>query len=303
MSASDKSNNIPSADTVQMVISDVDGTLLDAHHRFHERTYRAMSYIRQTRPDFPIVLATGKQRSAVDLIRIPLGLDAFPAAHVNGCILYNEGKVVSAEYLKPEVVMEVVDATKHNSNIANVVYDDQKVYILTPGREDMKNVKRLEEIGEKVDWTLSCEDAKAKVLSGEIKVIKMAVCEDPDKLDVVRDILKPFPKDKFTTTQALAYCIELIPSSCNKGTALQTITTKILPHIKNENVIAFGDGQNDLTMFGVAGWSVAVKNGMQIAIDNARAVSRVGNDQGAVGEVLERVFNIPEDYTPPEYKF
>ncbi|EPY51414.1 nucleotide-sugar phosphatase [Schizosaccharomyces cryophilus OY26] len=285
MSATDKSDNIPSADTVQMVISDVDGTLLDAHHRFHFRTYRAMSYIRQTRPDFPIVLATGKQRSAVDLIRIPLG------------------KVVSAEYLEPSVVMEVVEATKHNPNIANVVYDDQNVYILTPGREDLKNVKRLEEIGEKVVWSMPFEEAKAKVLSGEIKVIKMAVCEDPDKLDVVRDILKPFPKDKFTTTQALAYCIELIPSSCNKGTALQTITSKILPHIKNENVIAFGDGQNDLTMFGVAGWSVAVKNGMQIAIDNARAVSRVGNDEGAVGEVLERVFNIPEDYTPPEYKF
>ncbi|EEB09377.1 nucleotide-sugar phosphatase [Schizosaccharomyces japonicus yFS275] len=294
----DKTNNLPTADQLQMLISDVDGTLLDAHHRFHKRTYRAMKYIRETRPDFPIVLATGKQRSAVDEIRIPLELDAFPSAHVNGCVLYNKGKIVYAEHLKPEVVMEVVEATKHNPNIANVVYDESQVYILTPGREDLKNPKRLAEIGEKVNFEMPCDEAIAKVKSGEIKVIKMAVCEDPDKLDVVRDILKTFPIEKFTTTQALAYCIELIPSNANKGTALEAITGNILPHINNENVIAFGDGQNDLSMFAIAGWSVAMCNGMDIAKEKAKAISRVGNDEGAVGEVLERIFNIPADYEP-----
>lgn len=303
MSAVDKTNNLPTLDTLQMVISDVDGTLLDKHHRFHFRTYRAMKYIREKYPNFPIVLATGKQRSAVDLIRIPLDLDAFPAAHVNGCVLYNKGKIVYADHLKPEVVMEVVEATKGNPNIANVVYDEHYVYALTPGREDMKNVKRLAEIGEKVDFSMPCEEAIEKVKSGEIKVIKMAVCEDPDKLDVVRDILGKFPREKFATTQALEFCIELIPSNSNKGTALQYITSNILPDVKNENVISFGDGQNDLSMFAIAGWSVAIKNGMPIAIEKAKAVSRVGNEEGAVGEVLERIFNIPEDYTPPPYTF
>lgn len=91
--------------------------------------------------------------------------------------------------------------------------------------------------------------------------------------------------------------MELIPAAHNKGTALAVL----LKHLNAaavaagretlgpENVIAFGDGQNDVSMFGVAGMSVAMAN----AMDSARAAATWvtdSNDRGGVGTFLEQVF-------------
>lgn len=84
----------------------------------------------------------------------------------------------------------------------------------------------------------------------------------------------------------------------NKGTALNTLLSELYPSIKAADVLTFGDGENDLSMFRVAGWSVGMISGMPVAQQEARGLSRLGNDEGGVGEVLERIFSIPEDFKP-----
>lgn len=101
------------------------------------------------------------------------------------------------------------------------------------------------------------------------------------------------PTDAFALTQALTFCIELIPAAHNKGTAL----SRLLAHLNTAsptpiypaNVIAFGDGENDVSMFKVAGMSVAMGNAMAVA-KAAATWDTVSNDEGGVGTFLERVF-------------
>jgi hydroxymethylpyrimidine pyrophosphatase-like HAD family hydrolase len=60
--------------------SDVDGTLLDNNHQLHPATTSALRYIHETRPELPIVIASGKQRPSTQFIREELGLpDSFPS--------------------------------------------------------------------------------------------------------------------------------------------------------------------------------------------------------------------------------
>jgi hydroxymethylpyrimidine pyrophosphatase-like HAD family hydrolase len=63
------------------------------------------------------------------------------------------------------------------------------------------------------------------------------------------------------------------------------IPEQILPN----QVLAFGDGGNDVAMLEVAGLSVAMGNAMPAA---ARAAKwRTGtNDEGGVGQFIEKVF-------------
>jgi hydroxymethylpyrimidine pyrophosphatase-like HAD family hydrolase len=102
-----------------------------------------------------------------------------------------------------------------------------------------------------------------------------------------------FPPSAFALTQALPNCVELIPAAHNKGTALRTLVkymnTNLGADIKLENVIAFGDGENDVSMFRVAGMSVAMGNAMESARREATWVTE-SNDEGGVGRFLERVF-------------
>lgn len=84
----------------------------------------------------------------------------------------------------------------------------------------------------------------------------------------------------------------MIPAGHNKGTALSDLL-KIYykDEIKPEQVIAFGDGENDVSMFKVAGMSMAMGNAMSRELmEEATWVSKETNDDGAVGRFLEQVF-------------
>jgi hydroxymethylpyrimidine pyrophosphatase-like HAD family hydrolase len=101
-----------------------------------------------------------------------------------------------------------------------------------------------------------------------------------------------FPATAFALTQALPNCVELIPAAHNKGTALITLLKHINSegaNISLENVITFGDGENDVSMFRVAGMSVAMGNAMESARKEA-VWTTDSNDLGGVGTFLEKVF-------------
>jgi hydroxymethylpyrimidine pyrophosphatase-like HAD family hydrolase len=112
----------------------------------------------------------------------------------------------------------------------------------------------------------------------------------------VRALLSQFPSSHFALTQALTFCLELIPSSSNKGTALlHTIQHLNLTRpasarpIDLSGVLAFGDGGNDVPMFELAGMSVAMGNAMESARSQARWTTDT-NDAGGVGTFLQKVF-------------
>lgn len=84
----------------------------------------------------------------------------------------------------------------------------------------------------------------------------------------------------------------MIPKGGNKGTGLEALLRDYYKgSIKPEEVIAFGDGENDVSMFKVAGMSVAMGNAMNEELKRV-ATWRAGwtNDDGAVGRFLEAVF-------------
>ncbi len=61
--------------------------------------------------------------------------------------------------------------------------------------------------------------------------------------------------------------LEIQQKNVSKGTGLKNICDAL--HISKDEVIAFGDAENDLEMLKAAGWSVSLKN----AMDNVKAVT------------------------------
>jgi hydroxymethylpyrimidine pyrophosphatase-like HAD family hydrolase len=111
----------------------------------------------------------------------------------------------------------------------------------------------------------------------------------------VLNVLSTFPATAFSATQALTFCVELIPAQYNKGTALLSLLEHLnasrppADQIPLSQVIAFGDGGNDVAMLEVAGMSVAMGN----AMPSAAAVAKwrtATNDEGGVGLFLEKIF-------------
>ncbi|KAL2315541.1 Haloacid dehalogenase-like hydrolase [Schizosaccharomyces pombe] len=291
-----KKNVLPKPEDIQLIICDVDGTLLGPDHKPHPRNLRALKYLRENYPQLPFVLATGRQRTSVGNIREALGLHVFPCVHLNGCVVYDKGEIVACAALKNSLAIDIIDKLKDIKTCALFGYDEDYVYqIKQESDKKQHGIKFLRLCGETVK-----DDANEMLpqLKGPKDIFNKMVVFDDDTngLEEAKKRLAGIPSDEVALTQALPQTFEIIPPNDNKGVALKNILSKIYPSISLENVLAFGDGANDVCMFELAGYSVAIRSGMPVALKAAKAISDVSSAEGAVGEVLERIYNIPPDF-------
>lgn len=261
----------------------------------------------------PIVIATGKQRTSVREIREPLDLDVFPASHLNGCVVYAPHGQVQVEVGLDTEVLSNLHTYFTAQRVSLFFYDREKVYEFQ-GRDGEIWGNKLRGYGENLQTVDS--SFMDKVRSGEVKIIKAAICqEEGPALEVSRAALKSnYAPSAFTLTQALTFCIELIPVAGSKGIALTTILGNEIPASR---VIAFGDGENDVSMFKVAGYSVHMANAMPAARESATH-STLSNDEGGgnhpfrfclcrttdeflVGAFLEQVYGFAYTERPYDY--
>ncbi|EIM84856.1 uncharacterized protein STEHIDRAFT_140397 [Stereum hirsutum FP-91666 SS1] len=326
------SRPLPKAEDIKMIVSDVDGTLLDSTHSLPPTspTHLTLLKLRQTHPTLPFIISTGKQHRATSSLRDTFSLNhAFHSIHLNGNVIYNpDGSILRESGFEKEVVLEVIERLRGWGDVAFMVYDRERVYEILPGVKGHEGegeggeytgesiwADKLRGYGEDlVGYTVDgSKEILKQIRNGEIKVIKMAVVADESIIDSKRELLQNWPPNlissgTFAITQALTFCLELIPAAHNKGTALAFLlehlnssassstsptasSTSSPPTfaISPANVIVFGDGENDVPMMRVAGMSVAMGNAMRVARE--AAVWETGtNDEGGVGLFLGRVF-------------
>jgi hypothetical protein len=96
------------------------------------------------------------------------------------------------------------------------------------------------------------------------------------------------PHRPFIITRAIPWILEAGAPNVHKGHGLLKICE--LLGISPNQVLAFGDGENDIDMLRVAGYSVAMSNGMSNTIAASKYVTE-SNDEGGVGVFIERVWN------------
>ena len=285
---------LPQASDIKLIISDVDGTLLDSHHRLptSNPTCQILQRLRRTHPNLPIIISTGKQHRSTAELRELLDLYPFPCCHVNGNVLYTaDGTIISETALRWETVRKAYKSVAaHHATF--FLYDHSIVYQVSSGLDDTAGDRwatALRGYGEDVRRSTIDELEAAGTT-----IIKVAICQEEAELATTRAALaKQEVEGGYAIVQALTFCAELIPRAYNKGTALVSLLkymkTELGQDIDVKNVIAFGDGENDISMFGVAGMSVAMGNAMQKAKDVA-VWETVTNDEGGVGRFLEEVF-------------
>lgn len=151
-----------------------------------------------------------------------------------------------------------------------------------------------------------------RVASGEIIVPKVIICLDISELDSMyvlqnfrmqyllymldaRQLLEKLSVDPcrpFKITRAIPWILETIPPDVHKGRGILKLCDAL--GISPSQVLAFGDGENDVDMFRVVGYPVAMANAMSAAISASKYVTE-SNDQGGVGAFIEKIWNFSED--------
>ena len=93
--------------------------------------------------------------------------------------------------------------------------------------------------------------------------------------------------DRYQIVRSGPIFLEFLPKNSSKGNAIQKLAKQL--GIDLQNVIAFGDEENDLSMFSVAGTAVAMANARDEIKRHADRISLADRDHDGVGKTLKTI--------------
>jgi Cof subfamily protein (haloacid dehalogenase superfamily) len=261
---------------IKLIATDMDGTLLDRRHELTPRTAQTLTAAIQQ--GVKLILATGRSRStvAVEVIE-KLGLQT-PGIFLQGCIVHNaDGGVRFQESLDEATAAQFIELGEARG-YSMIVYSG--LHLLTP---QLDKYSRLTlEFNEPV----AREIGSLRDLPGKQPINKLVFFDDPARLAEVRAEFAAMLNGSTRMVQSVPGALELIPKRASKGAALQHILDEygILP----QEVIAFGDAENDHEMLQLAGIGFAMEN----ASPETRALAdRIAphHDNDGLAQVVEEL--------------
>ncbi|MBF2450055.1 Cof-type HAD-IIB family hydrolase [Listeria welshimeri] len=272
--------------TTQAIILDIDGTLLNDDKKISPETKKALITAQQN--GVKLILASGRPTTGMHLYAEQLEMETYHGLLVS----YNGAKVVDCqtkeelfkqtltiaegkavlEHMKQFEVKVMID--KDDYMYVNNVYD---CYITYKGEEI--NIIQYESRGG--NFKLCEKEDLAAFL--DYRINKILTAGDPDYMQKnYQAMMAPF-KNTLNCVFTADFYFEFTAKNIDKAKALDTVLTPMGIHA--ENIIAFGDGHNDITMVKYAGTGIAMDN----AVPELKAVANsitLSNNKDGIAHVL-----------------
>lgn len=263
---------------IELIVTDLDGTLLDSKSQLSDRNVTVLKQAMEQ--GVRVMLATGKTYPSAKDIIARLGLTT-PGIFSQGLAIYTAaGSVTHQETLDPVVARQVITfAEDRGFNV--VAYAGTRILTrsLFPYAEKL-HTQYHEPMPEGIGGLQNILDEMAvnKLIimrQGEPRRIKALRWQLEKQLDGRARLLQSSLKDM----------LEVLPSGGSKGAAMRVVAKEM--GVSLANILAIGDGENDVEMVQMAGLGVAVSN----ADDHLKAVADeivASNDEDGVAEAVER---------------
>jgi hydroxymethylpyrimidine pyrophosphatase-like HAD family hydrolase len=274
---------------VQLVVADLDGTLLDPEGNVWEDIRSAVSTVLH-RYRVRFTIATGRTFAGAEPLIAKLQLPPrTPVVLYNGSAigLAGRARVLWKVAIQPESLRHILlVARAWPVNVMAYYWCDEPCDALA-SRSDVQIGERVigwsgtgytpaaEWNGLPVDWTLSADDLPE---AGPCAVLIDLQQYGRARRSVLQT-LRATPG--ITVTQSGGNFLEIRPAGSNKWRAVDWVARQL--QVPRENILAVGDNENDLEMLSLAGIGVAVKGAAAGVM--ARADYVCAHD--AAGGVLE----------------
>ncbi|MDR2965983.1 MAG: Cof-type HAD-IIB family hydrolase [Treponema sp.] len=279
---------------IKALAIDLDGTTLLPDTTLGERTCLCIQKLLSQ--GMQIIISTGRAIEASERFRSAMGVKG-PMVFFNGAEVADvpQGKILYTNLIN----LDVID---YGTDIARELGVHYQVYLqagLSPetGKPDPNQkweALLIEKYGEEAEFYYKHTGIKPVVtdlkktatlpIKGCIKGMYVA---DPSLHDEIRKRMYARFGDNIQVLRSYPTFLEVINKGVSKGEGLKVA----LQHrgLKPEEVIAFGDEENDLSMFEVAGFSAAPESA-RAAIKEAADVVYGSNAEEGLAAYLENMF-------------
>lgn len=258
----------------KLIVLDLDGTALNSSNLLPENLKEMLMDLEKEGTS-RVTLASGRSISSMKLLAYDLGITA-PLVTLNGGVIIDPEtkKIYNEKNLQIDTYMESLHILKM-LKIEFVVFTSFGVYADKPSEITDILIKYTENEIKWIGDFASIKNPVKILFIPKSKESNSEIKKQTSFLDI--DIIE----SGFSFT-------EIVPKSVNKGSALKIVADML--EIDAEDIIAFGDNENDIEMLQFAGTGVAMGNAPDHVKAHADIVTDT-NDNDGVYNILEKVFD------------
>lgn len=261
----------------QLLVLDLDGTLTNSQKEITPFTRHTL--IEAQRKGLRLVLASGRPTYGI----LPLAEQLDMQKYGGFVLSFNGGKILDCtsheviyEQALPDEVLPLLYHTSIEAGASILSYNGPKILSETPDNEYVQYEAFLTkmEIEGTDDFLRDLNRPADKCLAvGKPELIAWLEVEMKQRLEEQINIYRSEP-----------FYLELVPKGIDKAASIQ----RLLDHLQldREQVIAMGDGFNDLSMIHYAGLGVAMCNAVDAVKAEADVITRHNNDEDGVARFL-----------------
>ena len=268
--------------SIGLVISDIDGTILDRDHQLDSRLKENLAIL--ARQGIPFCLASARSPLGIRPIQEALGLDA-PLVAYNGALIgqWQEGEFRVLQEI-PIVAADVV------ALIGLIEQSFPAVSIGLYAGKDWHVAQRNQWV--ELEASITGEtplvtDFEAFLAQKPVVHKFLLIGEEADIAQLLAFLQEQdFPETSFYLSKA--NYLEITHRSVSKGHALALLAQ--MQGLSMEETLAFGDHFNDLSMLEAAGVGVAMGNAPQ-AVQEAADEVTADNHHNGVSLYLEQIIS------------
>lgn len=255
---------------------DLDGTLTNHDKVVTPRTRQAL--LKAQEQGAIIILASGRPTYGI----VPVA-ECLELEKRGGYILsYNGGNIVNAKtgeklfsQFLPDAVIPILYKYAKEKSHALLGYAGNEIITEMPDDQYVKEESRINKMNiRKVDNLLDALEPHPT---------KLLMTGDPTDMIKAEEKLVEILGEKMDIFRSAPFFLELVPKGIDKAQSLLRLLSKI--NLTPADLMAFGDGYNDLSMLKLAGVGVAMANAAPEVRADADYVT-LSNEEDGVAEAL-----------------
>ncbi len=252
---------------IKAIILDLDGTLLDDNKKISDKT---IEFLIQIRRDIKIIPASARQFCTIKPYLEKLDLlndDNYTICFNGSLVVSNKEDELFSSYIDKNVVVEIDDfILDNNIDWTYYLYDNRLL------RKDISDIKEF---------------------VNKNNIYKIVGISTPEVIDKIRNNLPKCILDNLEITSSELNRIEFVNKGMTKVKAIELLLNKI--DIDKENVVAIGDGDNDIDMIKYVGCGIAMLNSPKIVKENADIVTKYSNNEDGVYYAIKEILSEGSD--------
>ena len=256
---------------------DLDGTLTNHDKVVTPRTRQAL--LKAQEQGAIIILASGRPTYGI----VPVA-ECLELEKRGGYILsYNGGNIVNAKtgeklfsQFLPDAVIPILYKYAREHRYALLGYAGNEIITEMPDDQYVKEESRINKMNiRKVDNLLDALEPHPT---------KLLMTGDPTDMLKAEEKLVEILGEKMDIFRSAPFFLELVPKGIDKAQSLLRLLSKI--NLTPADLIAFGDGYNDLSMLKLAGVGVAMANAAPEVRADADYVTLSNEEDGVAAALL-----------------